>query len=511
MTTEITTEPKDICDTLQTYRKKYIQKQYNTLFDEYDTWFTKEKFLSDNIIRYAIKEPKGLIIGYFVVYTPDIFGLDIDDHLSGKAWKNEVPSVIILNIFNQIIERFSGQIPSFTFRSDRGIHPFYKLSLKVPFNILELRIKQKLKGIKVEIKPTPKTALRLPTLYRQIDPITFKPIPFNLKDIKIYHPVELFDGILPCENMPVTLEEKRERMRGFKRESKLARFEKAHIPFSDGLTNNAYCEIASAYYFAGLTEEEAVHRFQNVILFQSPYYKGGLTNENELKRRIKSSYKNLGNEGYEYIGSKKAEVREVDMFDSLLIEKLVDAQPFSRQRQEPVRRFLRGLFRWFSYHDTIWKDKDELANWDYFYRYYRNNRKNGYYPLPKTFLLKQNDYYYDILRWLKQVGFLTPAPFKYSANLNICKYYKVDRETIVESNSEKLTKVLADMKACGLTQTAIAKGIGVDQSSVSLWFSCKRSMPIQRQSAVLIFLESLKEKNSKNDVLNKLIESISKL
>lgn len=202
---------------------------------------------------------------------------------------------------------------------------------------------------------------------------------------------------------------------------------------------------------------------------------------------------------------------ELDMFDMLMVEKLADAHPFSRQRTQPIERFLKGLCRWFSWHDAIYKDKNELARFDYFYKFYRQNRKRAFYPLPRKLMVKFDHRYYELVDWLKDAGFLTQAPFEYSADAHICRYYKIDRALIVESNKDKLAEIIGLLKACGLTQTAIAKGIGVNKSEVSRWFLGRRSIPKQRQSEIRSFLDSLKEKNSRSDILDRLIEGISNL
>jgi len=481
---------KEFLSTFQPYRKRYIKKQQNPLFKELD-WHTEDKFLSDYLIGLGLEEVK-LIIGYFSIYSPAILGIDIDYH-TGIAWLDGRPNVVLLNIYNQIVEKF-GYYPSLVFKSPRGIHIFYRLSYTVPFSILELKVKERLGNIKYELKPTPRAGLRMPSFYRQLDPKTLGLTAFQITDIQVYHPIELFfEGVLPEANKPTSIEEKRARLKGIRQESKINKLEETYIPFNDGWTNESYCSLAAAYYFGGLEESEAVERFQNVVLFRSPGYRGGLRNENELRRRIKSSYRNLGKNGYEYTGSERSQTIELDMFDALLVEKLVDAHPFERQRTKAIQRFLEGLCRWISRHDTIYKDKNELARWDYFYKFYRVNRKRGYYPLPFTYMRKFDHRYYELVDWLKDVGFLTQAPFEYFYYKNkesqgVCRYYKVDRALIVESDAEKLAKIIDMLKSCGLTQVDIAKGLCVNRSTVYRWLSGKVSIPKQKQEDISTFL-----------------------
>lgn len=510
MTTE-QNSVKEFQKTFQPFRNRYIKKQQNSLFDHLETWQTEDKFLSDYLIKIGL-EGVNLVLGYFSVYSPCIVGIDIDWH-TGIAWKNGQPNSVLLNIYNQIIERF-GYIPSLVFKSPRGMHIFFRLSYPVPFGILETSVREKLGNIRYELKPTPKSGLRMPSYERQLDPKTLNPIPFQISDVKIYHPYELFfDDILPEVNKPVTMEEKRERLKGIKRENKMHMLEKSYIPLYDGLTNEAYCSISAGYFFAGLSFEDSVNRFQNIVLFRSPGYRGGLRNENELRRRLKSTYRNLAKGGFEYTGSDKSQSIELDMFDALLVEKLIDAHPFAKQRTKPIQRFLEGLCRWFSWHDSIYKNKDELSRWDYFYTFYRENRKQGYYPLPRSFMVKLDHRYYELVKWLKDVGFLIKAPFEYSAEAHICRYYKIDRALVVESNKEKMAEILALLKESKITPEKLAEGVGVKRRIVFYWLAGRHSIPRKRWPAIREFVENEKKQGSSSHeiILDRLINAISNL
>ena len=110
-----------------------------------------------------------------------------------------------------------------------------------------------------------------------------------------------------------------------------------------------------------------------------------------------------------------------------LVSRLIKQSSFAPQRNKPIERFLYALLDWCDWHDAIIKNPKLTALFDYLYPYYRVNRKAGFYPLPKYFLEKANCRYYEIMKWLKQIGFLENAPFKYVPNNGICKYYKVNK------------------------------------------------------------------------------------
>ena len=81
--------------TFNPYRKKFTMKYQSPLFGEM-VWTTREGFLSSDNIRRAIIEQ--LTVGFFVTHTPNVVGIDIDDH-------NNLGEGYLLNVYNQVVRR----------------------------------------------------------------------------------------------------------------------------------------------------------------------------------------------------------------------------------------------------------------------------------------------------------------------------------------------------------------------------------------------------------------------
>ena len=171
--------------------------------------------------------------------------------------------------------------------------------------------------------------------------------------------------------------------------------------FLDGCTNSQFLELEQAYRCSGLSLEGALDRFK-LILDRSFGYtnaKAGAITEKTLRNRLECTYKK--NET-----PKVYKPREVSLFNQAIIEDLIAVSPFAKQREKPLRRFLGKLLNWCDWHDDLLQDKAQLAVFDWYYKYYRKNRKEGYYPLPYTQLRSWNGHYNEITNWLLKIGFL---------------------------------------------------------------------------------------------------------
>jgi hypothetical protein len=113
-------------------------------------------------------------------------------------------------------------------------------------------------------------------------------------------------------------------------------------------------------------------------------------------------------------------------------EHLVELSPFAVQRRKPIRRFIMAMLKWANWHDEVFADNRQTALFDFLYPYYRKNRREGYYPLPKSVLRKWNGHHEELMPWLERIGFLTPAPYGYSSLLGISRYYAINREPFLE-------------------------------------------------------------------------------
>lgn len=400
------------------YRGKYVMQGMSPLFDE-PYWFHEEKQLTSGLIAKAILEQ--LVVGWFTTHVPNCLGVDLDDH-RGKAWTGQqAPSAYLLNVYRQVTERIGR--PSLLIQSPHGLHGYWMLTERVPAAILYEQASKKLGGLPVEIKPTPTTALRIPTERRLLDPVTFQLLNQQfetvVENMPVYHPVLVFNTI--PEDIRETLQTKRQKLRSFRALGRIEKAEQA-VHFYDGASNDAFLELCNVYRCAGLSEEDALYRFQ-VKLEQSPLYDGELKHKpRRLLQRICSEYKRNP-----YNPQPRQEV-QLSLFNQFIVDELSSRHPFARQRTQPVRRFIEKILLWADWHDDILQDPGKTAVFDYLYRYYRKNRRAGYYPLPRSLLKKTNSHYETLMPWLESEGFIEPAPYKYSAMQNICRYYKVHRE-----------------------------------------------------------------------------------
>lgn len=407
------------------YRNKYIYQRDDGLFDDAPCWHTANEYLSKKTIRKAILEQ--LIVGYFITNVPNVLGIDIDDH-RGRAWKGQNPSPLLLSLYDQTTKRLH-TYPSLLVQSPRGLHAYWVLTERIPVDILSDIALQKLKGIPVEIKPTATTAMRIPAEKRFLEPKTFDllNIPFELwaQDIQAYHPATLFY----CDYLPgvifESLKQKNFKKRVLKHIPQIERVEDDVLPFENGNTNEAFLKLCQVYRCAGYTIDGALDRFQ-LCLLKSPGYSGDLHDEKRLRGRIQSEYKKNKN-------NYKPEDKpvQIDLFQEVIVENIVKGHPFVKQRTEPLKRFVRAILSWCDMHDEVFKDKRRTAWYDYAFPYYRKNRREGLYPLSRNFLQKANQRYFELMPWLKGIGFIEKSDYKYSQRLHICKYYKVNKDAFL--------------------------------------------------------------------------------
>lgn len=401
------------------YQGRYTVKSKTPLFEE-PMWRTVDGRLQDGTIERAITEE--LVAGWFLTHTPHVLGVDVDDH-QGRAWQRGQPSLFLVQVLDQAVGRLHLR-PGLLVQSPRGLHGYWFLEQRLPAELLYQLASAALRGLPVEIKPTPSTALRIPSERRIYAPDTLQPlrIPFEQLAglVRPVHPALMFfEEYLP-ETVRTTLRERRQRVRILKHGRKIDQVECAVLPIESGRSNSAFLALVNVYRCAGLTEEEAAGRFV-MAMAQSPRYQGELTNGRRLMQRIHAEYRK--NAGYH----PEPRAVQLDWLTEDLADRIATIQPWARQRQKPVRRFVAELLYWCSWHDEILKDRGQAALFDYLYPYYRKNRKEGYYPLPFTALRRWSRRYNEFTRWLREIGFLDPAPYPYVPGVGICRYYQVKK------------------------------------------------------------------------------------
>jgi hypothetical protein len=413
------------CNIFKPFRKKYTYqgKQENTLFD-LQQWYTADTYLNDNLILKALLEKT--VIGYFSTFMPDVIGIDIDDH-KGQAWAGTKPGYQLLNYYDQVIHRFHA-FPSLLCQSPRGLHAYWVLTDRLPYQILQEQTAIKLKGIPIEIKPTPTTSLRIPVEKKFLHPETLYPLNQDLETIvqncEIFHPAHLFNSDFLPGIIIHSLESKKQKARIFRHIPRIEKFENEVLPFANGSTNDVFVELCVLYRNACMTCDQAMKRFQLCFL-KSPGYSGDLLNERRLRQRIENIYKKSQ---YKPTPVKPT---QIGLFDKQIITNILSTSPFSYQRDTGIKNFLSKLFYWMDWHDEISHYPGRTAYMDYLYPYYRKNRKVGLYPLPYSVLRKCNDRYNELIPWLKEIDFLKDSGFQYSANLNKCKYYYVNKDKFI--------------------------------------------------------------------------------
>ncbi len=407
--------------TFQPYQKRYTVQQNQGLFENY--WFTNNQYLNSEIIRRAILGE--IVAGYFVTNSPNILGIDIDDH-QGTAWKGGRPSPYLLSVYSQVVQRLRS-LPSLLLQSPHGLHAYWILEQNIPAVILFDEAKKLLGNTPVEIKPTPTASLRIPVEKRFIDPENFQllniPLYMIIQQMWIYHPAFIFDDSVFPESIRESLNTKKAKLRTLKNLPRIEKVEKELMPFVNGQTNDVKMKLCLTYRMAGLSVEEAVYRF-GMCLLQSPFYTGNLRNPGQAEKFVRYEYSRNAKENYK----PKPRDLQLDFFNKLAAENIAAQQPFAKQRTKPVFRLANGILEWADWHNEILKNKGQTAFFDYLYPWYRKNRKAGFYPLPQSYLRKLNFRYFDVLPWLENIGFLRQAPFKYLPKGGICKYFNIERQ-----------------------------------------------------------------------------------
>ena len=175
------------------FRSKY------TKYTEDKGWRTIKRRLTDGLIANAIKG--SIVIGFFLTTVTTVFGLDIDDHQDrGKEY--------LVGVYRTVVNKLPAP-PSLVVQSPRGLHLFYFLSEPRPFTILQPEIRRRV-GSDAEVKPTPKTTLRIPCEDAFLDPISLHPIEGGFGAIvhsaAVYQPTELFGlAISHDANPPISI------------------------------------------------------------------------------------------------------------------------------------------------------------------------------------------------------------------------------------------------------------------------------------------------------------------
>lgn len=454
-------EIKGLSEYLNIFRGKKAVKSDNS------EWFTVNDYLYDmDIVNHF---NGNAILAYVITNSTDIFCFDIDLH--GNYLNSEIKNLIKINRYNYITERFGA--PSLIFQSSKsgGLHLYYKIDHKIYFEILKAEILKRLniteselnkKGI--EIRPTPKNALRLPYAIRDGGAILnydlkylFEPTAANAKkaiDFIIsqtaYDYNNLFDGAPELSDIWLRQKTKKKQFENYRLLNRLEKYESAYIPeLIQGNTNRPICNIIANCFFNGLNQDQCLIRLDN-ILDKSNISRNKDTSSNRLSQRIESEYKRLSKNNINKLNNSytRDNNKTIDLFQEIKIDEVIrklciHMWPIgSKARKEDItkkkntmKKFLNNLYRWKNYIDNLSEYDRQVINLKYQY-FYWNTKKYKLTPLPKSLLRKWSySGYYSIIKDLQKIGVLKLRrkyfnPFKaklfHSDIKGICNYYEVN-------------------------------------------------------------------------------------
>jgi hypothetical protein len=388
--------------------------------------------LTKELIERFFQDESPYSLSFFLKSTwHNYVGLDIDDHVDG-GWDGSSPTCVLRGKYNDVITEI-GEYPDLVFKSPRGIHVFYFLSKCLPNKVIEdvLKDRFRIKGLSVEILPTEKHSLAIPRPKDYLDS-SLRPAGFpGYRNIALHNPVTILGKACLPDSISQSHNSGRADMRVNMGSESTAReqleaIEAKYLPLRNGETNEAYKPLVGGYYARGLSQEQAVIRFKELVA-KSPGYSGILLNG--IETRVASSYRNLngmmgtaemGNMGNLY-GEPKIKKAIEHIFD---LEKN-NAQDRVRMK-EPHRDFLLQLISWIRFCARCHLDKERSAYWDY--KYPKSSEwysEAGYFPLPHSLLRKWNKHYDRHLRLLKVHGIIKESPYGYSTTQKRCKYYRI--------------------------------------------------------------------------------------
>jgi hypothetical protein len=409
---------KQFIQLFEPYRQKYARQIVERgLYGQDPKWVIIKHYLTEQLIEQALTGE--LTLAYFKRTWVNSYGIDIDAH---DLWGFPLLSSGFKIRMNEVIERI-GCPPSALVESPHGIHFYWFFTMYMSWVSMHEAVKRILDGLDVEILPTPYKALRIPLEDCFLDVETFEPIDPPTPDSIIR-----YDQSILSSKSATFDTKKSPRNRQYYVESK----EREHYPLENGNTNKAVVECGITYRLAGLPIKEAVQRFHDLVK-RSSGYTGDLRDDKNIERRFRSVY----NRQITYIPQPK--VAQLSLLAEELIEKLIERAPFSPQRRAPIRSFFTKLLVWADYIQNL-SQRDPV--WYTYmceqYPYFRKNVKDGYVPLPCLLMRSWNHRYYEIIGFARQIGFLEPLETAsslkgtYSASLHTCKYYRVNKSTVIE-------------------------------------------------------------------------------
>jgi hypothetical protein len=358
--------------------------------------------------------------------------VDIDDHTGrGEGY--------LLSVYQSVVSRLLLNFPSILCKTPRGMHAYYFLEYPVHVNALIPELRDLLKGIPVEVKPTHAIGGRVPRSGSLIDPITLEPVDGGFLEALMaaakYHPAELFSGNIEPGALRRALKDRQAVVIGARETRTLAKFEAQAV--GPGRTNQFLCDLIPMYRAAGLSPEEAALRFSARL---DEGYRGELRDFPRLLRRVKSFYRNQPPSRFDTI----PEQRQPDFFTGMIADRIAgmvegpdETQPQRTaltKKRRTVKKAVVYLERWKNFIDGVKRDRVESEFWNYLYPFFKKNTAEGFYPISANLFLKIHARYdLWLLPHLKETGYLERSPYGYSnaPDKTSCYHWKINGEKFI--------------------------------------------------------------------------------
>lgn len=474
------------------FQDRYSKKFYNsqTLFEP-TTWKTVNRRLTHRLIEDAINEKET--IGWYSTYSTRVIGFDIDSHQTNEEYKL---NPTLKSKYAKIIDIMQGELPSLVFQSPRGLHCYYLLNQLLPFSIMQMVLTDKISKISsVELLPTPKHSLRIPSKKRQLNPENLTPIAYDIENIVYYNPVYLF----LYSHIPKILRERFSKgdhlTRTLYEEQRINKVERSFLPINPGQSNDKFLRLSALYFYAKLTVPQATQRF--LALLKVSNYKGDLKNIKRLEERIESNYRSLSKKKYFFI----EENANLELFDEIIIDNIIARSPFAKQRESKLRVFLIRLFNYINYHQSVKKDHNTYLLYSYIYfPFYRKFRDEETFPLPSIMMYNWNSRYHEIIKFLVEIKILE-LKYDYFYNeenqeLNRCRYYKINKMAEIKRDGDNrvaaLSALVQEKNENKHSITDICNYLNISPRTLKRWLSGKSSIKPSMHKAIDNLLTTLK-------------------
>jgi len=381
------------------------------LVEDADSWLYRKSRLSDKKILNAMFSDRSTVSYFASSYSRQVT-IDIDDHISLKAWNNNTPSIYLLKKYYAVVDKMN-LYPSTLIRTPRGLHATWYMHEISPTATLERVTSSIMKGLGVEVKPTCKTGIRIPNALNGLNVKNISPQIIDFSAISVYSRIEIFD-VRYDESNKETKYAKRAATRSIK-----AAERRILKTLSNGSTNSELSSMMGTYRAYGLTIDEAIDRFTGLL--HSVGYKGDLLIEKNIRRRAENLY---NNNSFKLV--RKVE-QKVDY--SELVNKVVELlkDKVGSRAVAGLKKVVEGILYYKDKQEFIFSNHETLAEYNEQYKFFRYNMKNGFTPIPYNYLVTLNARYQKYMGHLMDIGFIKQSDMNYSAG-NYCKSYYVETD-----------------------------------------------------------------------------------